>query len=167
MATKVVIGIFDDYVSAGDAVESLKKAGFGPERISIVGKDLDEMRPVTSHMVETDRPDRTVTNMTLGGAATGFLVGLAAMAIPGVGSFFVGGPIMAAISGASAGTYIGFLAGALTHFDVPQYQADIYESHLTTGKVLLAVHTDVPEERVKAEQLMDQFGAIEVDTKAA
>jgi hypothetical protein len=167
MASKVVIGIFDDYVIAGDAVEAIKTAGFGLDQISIVGRDLDDMRPVTSHVVGSDRVDPTVTKMTLGGAAAGFVVGLASMALPGVGALFVAGPIMAAISGAAAGTYIGFLTGALTHFDVPQYQADIYESHLTAGKVLVAVHTDLPEERMKAEQLMDQFGAIEVDTKAA
>jgi hypothetical protein len=167
MTSKVVIGIFDDYVSAGDAIEALKTAGFSTDDLSIVGRDLDDMRPVTSHVVETDRPDKTVTGMTIGGAAAGFLIGLASMALPGVGALFVAGPIMAAISGAAAGTYIGFLAGALTHFDVPQYQADIYESQLTAGKVLVAVHTEVPEERAKAEQVMDQFGAIEVDTKAA
>lgn len=167
MASKVVIGIFDDYVRAGDAIDALHTIGFTNDRISIVGRDLDDMRPVTSHVVETEKPDKLVTNMTLGGAAAGLLVGLASVAIPGVGALMVAGPIMAAISGAAAGTYIGFLAGALMHFDVPQYQADIYETHLTTGKVLLAVHTDVSDERVKAEQIMDQYGAIEVDTKAA
>lgn len=167
MASKVVIGVFDDYTAAGNAVEALKNADFSLEQISIVGRDLDELRPVTSHVVQTDRPDKTVVNMTLGGAAAGFIVGLASMALPGVGALWVAGPIMAAIAGASAGTYIGFLTGALAHFDVPQYQADVYEAHLTAGRVLLGVHTEVPEERAKAEDVMDQFGAIEVDTKAA
>jgi len=167
MASKLVIGIFDDLNSGGDAIDELKAAGFAADQISIVGKDLEELRPVTSHVVTTDKVDPTVTGMTLGGAATGFLVGLASMFIPGVGSLFVAGPIMAAISGAAAGTYIGFLAGALTHFDVPQYQADIYESHLTSGRVLIAVHADLSDQRLKAEQIMDRFGAIEVDTKAA
>jgi hypothetical protein len=166
MASKVVIGVFNNYESAGNAIEALKASGFKTEDLSIVGKDLEELRPVTSHVVE-HRVDPTVKNMTIGGALGGLIVGLASIAIPGVGSLFVAGPIMAAISGASAGTYIGFLAGALAHFDVPQYQADIYESHLSEGKVLVAVHTDVPEERFKAEQVFDQFGAIEVDTKAA
>jgi hypothetical protein len=166
MASKIVIGVFDDLTAAGEAVEALKEGAFSMDHISIIGKDIDELRPVTSHVVD-HHVDPTVSKMTLGGAAAGLIVGLASMAIPGVGALFVAGPIMAAISGAAAGTYIGFLAGALAHFDVPQYQADIYESHLTAGKVLVAVHTEVAEERVKAEQIMDQFGAIEVDTKAA
>lgn len=167
MASKVVIGIFEDYVSGGECVEALKTAGFSTEHISVVGRDLDELRPVTSHVVDNTTPDKTVVNTTLGGAALGALVGLATVAIPGVGALFVAGPIMAAISGAAAGTYIGFLTGALAHFDVPQYVAEVYETHLTAGKVLLAVHTDVPEARLRAEEIMDRFGAIEVDTKAA
>lgn len=167
MASKVVIGVFDDYESAGEAIEGLKAAGFESERLSIVGQDLDDMRSVTSHVVETDKPDSVVTNMTIGGAVGGLLIGLASVMIPGVGALWVAGPIMAAVSGAAAGTYIGFLAGVLSHFDVPQYQAKLYETHLTAGKVLLAVHSEIPEERFKAEQVMDQHGAIEVDTKAA
>ena len=166
MTSKIVIGVFDDISGAGEAVEALKESAISMENISIVGKDIDDLRPVTSRVVD-HHVDPTVTKMTIGGAAAGLLVGLASMAIPGVGALFVVGPIMAAISGAAAGTYIGFLAGALAHFDVPQYEAEIYESQLTAGKVLVAVHTEIAEERVKAEQIMDQFGAIEVDTKAA
>lgn len=167
MASKVVIGVFDDYAAAGEAVEGLKTAGFAAEGISILGRDMDELRPVTSHVIAADKPDKLVTGMTIGGAIGGFLVGLATIAVPGVGALVVAGPLMAAISGAAAGTYIGFLAGVLAEFDVPQYQAQVYETHLTAGKVLLAVHTDDPDERFKAEQVMDQYGAIEVDTKAA
>lgn len=167
MASKVVIGIFDDYVSAGNCIDALKAAGFLTENISVVGKNLDELRPVTSHVVDDTAPDKTVVGTTIGGAAIGALVGLATVAIPGVGALLVAGPIMAAVSGAAAGTYLGFLTGALTHFDVPQYKASVYETHLTAGKVLLAVHSEVAEERLRAEEIMDQFGAIEVDTKAA
>jgi hypothetical protein len=164
---KVVIGIFDDYAAAGNAIDGVKEAGFAGEDISIVGRDMDDMRSVTSHVVESHGMDKTVGGMIVGGAVGGLLVGLATAIIPGVGGFLVAGPIMAAISGAAAGTYVGFLAGVLAHFDVPQYQAKVYETHLTAGKVLVAVHTDDPAKRLSAEQIMDRFGAIEVDTKAA
>jgi hypothetical protein len=167
MASKVVIGIFDDYDAAGNVIDGLKTAGFTAEQISILGKDVEDMRSVTSHVLETEKPDKFVKNMTIGGAVGGLLIGLASAVIPGIGSLLVAGPIMAAISGAAAGTYIGFLAGVLAHFDVPEYQAKIYESHLEGGKILVAVHTEVPEERFKAEQVMDRHGAIVVDTKAA
>ncbi len=167
MVSKVVIGIFDNYEVAGETLDGLKAAGFSGDSVSIVGKDLDDMRPTTAHVLEIDNTFKFVRNMTIAGAVSGLLVGLASVLIPGMGGFLVAGPIMAAISGASAGTYIGFLAGVLVHFDVPEYQAKIYERQLTAGKILLAVHTDDPEERFSAEQIMDEHGAMEVETKAA
>ena len=166
MASKVIIGVFDDYNDAAKAVEGLREAGFEAKNISLLGKDTDELRPLASELRMTE-PDNVVTGFTVAGALGGFLIGLGTLLVPGVGQLVIAGPLMAALSGAAAGSYIGFLTGALAHFDVPETEAKIYESHLTAGKVLIAVHAELPEERFKAEEVMDRFGAIEVDTKAA
>lgn len=165
MASRVVIGIFDSYAHASDTVEALKTAGFSMDQLSLIGRDTSEMRPVISHLENT--PDKMIGNLTVAGAVGGFIVGLAVVAIPGLGALVVAGPIIAAISGAAAGGAIGAVTGALVHFDVPETEAKVYESHITEGKVLLAAHVETPEERFKAEQVMEQCGAVEVDTKAA
>jgi hypothetical protein len=163
---KVIIGVFDDYAGASAAIAQLKAAGFAEESISLLGKNTDELRPVATE-VASHKPDKLMTNFSIAGAIGGLLVGLATIAIPGTGALLVGGPLVAAVSGAAAGGALGVIAGALVHFDVPEYEAQVYEAHLTAGKVLVAVHTDNPDERFKAEQIFDTNGAIEVDTKAA
>lgn len=163
---RVVIGVFDDYADAAMALEDLKVAGFSSEKISLIGPDADEMRPVTSQVVKGAQ-NSALGHFTVGGAIAGFLVGLATVAIPGTGALVVAGPLMAAFSGAAVGSYLGIVAGALVHFDIPEYEAQVYEAELTAGKVLIAVHADEQDERFRAEQVMDRNGAIEVDTKAA
>jgi hypothetical protein len=43
----------------------------------------------------------------------GWLVGIGALAIPGVGAFIAAGPIMAALARAGVGAAVGGLSGAL------------------------------------------------------
>jgi hypothetical protein len=163
---KVVIGIFEDYGLAAQAVEQLKAAAFNADDISLVGRSRTEMRPVVSEVV-SNKPDKLMTDLGIAGAIGGLLIGLATIVIPGAGALMVAGPLVAAISGAAAGGAIGVVTGALVHFDVPEADARIYEGHLSSGKVLVAVHTEDPERRVKAEEILDSNGAIEIDTKAA
>lgn len=167
MASKVVIGIFDSYANASDALEGLKNSGFAIDQMSLLGTDSDEMRGVVSHVVDTEKPDKLIGNLSIAGAIGGLLIGLASVAIPGTGALVLAGPLLGAVSGAAAGGALGAIAGALAHFDVPETEAKIYQTHLTAGKVLVAVHVDNPEERSKAQDVFDQFGANEVDTKAA
>jgi hypothetical protein len=162
---KVVLGIFDNYTDAAEAVDGLKNAGFLAEQISLLGRDTADLKPVVSHL--TKSPDPLMSRFGIIGAVGGFLVGLSTIAIPGVGALLVAGPLIAAISGAAAGGAIGVVAGALVRFDVPETEARIYETHLTEGRILLAVHTQAAEQRFQAEEIMDRFGAIEIDTKAA
>jgi hypothetical protein len=164
MSDKIVIGIFDDYAQAGTAVQALRDGDFRAEDISLLGADPENLRMAT---VDLQRPgaDRVILGGSLLGAAGGWLVGLAALAIPGVGPFIAAGPLLSALSGAAAGGLIGSIAGAIVHFDVPEYEAKIYEGHLTAGKVMVAVHTHDKAERVRAEDIMDDAGAIEIDSR--
>ena len=50
------------------------------------------------------------------GGTLGWLVGIGAIAIPGLGPFIAAGPIMAALSGAAAGAALGGVTGALIGF---------------------------------------------------
>jgi len=166
MAGKIVIGIFDDYQGAAKGIEALKEADFKAKDISILGSDKDDLRLVAAELdLEARGADKVVTTCGAIGAVGGTLLGLTLLAIPGAGPLLVAGPLMAALSGAAAGGVIGVITGALIHFDVPEYEAQIYAGHLTEGKVLVAVHTESHDDRVSAEDIMDESGAIEIDTK--
>jgi hypothetical protein len=164
MSDKVVIGVFDTYEQAGAVLESLRESDFRPEQISMMGADKEDLRFATADY-QKPGPDPAITTGSVLGAVGGWLVGLAAISVPGIGPFLAAGPIFAAISGAAAGGLAGAIAGAMLHFDIPEYEAKIYEGHLTQGKVMVAVHTQGRGEHHRAEAIMEQHGAIEVDTR--
>jgi len=166
MSGKIVIGIFDDYQAAAKGIEALKEAGFQAQDISILGSDQEDLRLVAAELdLEAKGADKVVTTCGAIGAVGGSLLGLSLLALPGAGALLAAGPLMAALSGAAAGGVIGVITGALIHFDVPEYEAKVYAGHLTEGKVLVAVHTESHDDRVRAEDIMDENGALEIDTK--
>jgi outer membrane lipoprotein SlyB len=98
----------------------------------------------------------------------GWLVGIGALAIPGLGPFIAAGPIMAALSGAAAGAALGGIAGALIGLGIPEYEAKRYEGKIKEGHVLISVHTDDRTERSRAKQILERAGAEDVaDTSEA
>ena len=62
------------------------------------------------------------TGAVLGGGL-GWLVGIGALAIPGLGPFVSAGPIVAAIAGAGVGGAVGGITGALIGMGIPEYEA--------------------------------------------
>src|SRR5262249_40510566 len=76
------------------------------------------------------------------GGALGWLAGIGALAIPGLGPFIAAGPIMAALAGVGAGGAIGGIAGALIGMGIPEYEAKRYEGRVKEGGILLSVHCD-------------------------
>lgn len=145
-----VIGIFDDRGDAEHAVDELKANGYNPKDISIVMKDVGEGK-----MLAKDT-GADVAGGAASGAATGALVGglaglVASMMIPGLGAFFIGGPIAAALgltgaaastaSGAATGALAGGLLGALTGLGLSEDDARMYETRVNEGGILIAVPT--------------------------
>ncbi|HEY5870519.1 MAG TPA: DUF1269 domain-containing protein, partial [Candidatus Tectomicrobia bacterium] len=91
-----------------------------------------------------------------------WLVGIGALAIPGLGPFIAAGPIMAALSGAAAGAALGGLAGALIGLGIPEYEAKRYEGKIKEGNVLISVHTENSTERDRARNILEEAGAEDI-----
>src|SRR6266545_1484168 len=108
-------GIYPDQASVSEAVEALKQAGFRNTDISVL---LPE-NPGTKDLgleKHTKAPEAAVAGASTGaviGGALGWLAGIGALAIPGVGPFIAAGPIVAALTGIGAGGVLGGIAGAL------------------------------------------------------
>ena len=68
------------------------------------------------------------------GGALGWVVGIGALAIPGVGPFIAAGPIMAALGGAALGAATGGIAGSLIGLGIPELEAKQYETRVKGGK---------------------------------
>lgn len=151
-------------------VNRLKAAGFSSNDISVLLPDKSGTKDF-AHEQRTKAPEGAVTGAGTGGllgGALGWLVGIGALAIPGLGPFIAAGPIMAALSGAAAGAALGGIAGALIGMGIPEYEAKRYEGKIREGNILISVHTEDRAERGRAKQIFEEAGAEDIaDTEEA
>src|SRR5262245_52883329 len=139
---KAVFGIAPSESQAVVIVERLRAAGFSNNDISVLFPARTGTKEF-AHEQHTKAPEGAATGAGTGGVlggALGWLVGIGALAIPGLGPFIAAGPIMAALSGAAAGAALGGLAGALIGLGIPEYEAKRYEGKIKEGNVLISVH---------------------------
>jgi hypothetical protein len=151
-------------------VDQLKAAGFSHNDISVLFPDKAGTRDF-AHEQHTKAPEGAAAGAGPGGVlggTLGWLVGIGALAIPGLGPFIAAGPIMAALSGAAAGAALGGLTGALIGLGIPEYEAKRYEGKVKEGNLLISVHTEDSTERARARQIFEQEGAEDIaDTAEA
>src|SRR5438445_6165447 len=139
-----VFGIYRDRWHAEQAVDALRAAGFRNSDVSVLLPDNVGTKDF-AHEKSTKTPEGTATGATSGGVvggALGWLAGIGALAIPGVGPFIAAGPILAVLSGVGVGGALGGLIGALTGLGVPEYEARRFEGRIRTCGILRACHWD-------------------------
>lgn len=159
-----VFGIYPDQLSAEDAVDTLKNAGFRNTDISVLFPDNQGTKDF-AHEKQTKAPEGAVTGGASGaviGGTLGWLAGIGALAIPGIGPFIAAGPIMGMLSGIGVGGAIGGITGALVGLGIPEYEAKRYEGRIKRGGILLSVHCDDSEWTKKAKQILEQTGAEDI-----
>src|SRR5262249_29409224 len=98
------------------------------------------------------------------GGALGWLAGIGALAIPGLGPFIAAGPIMALLSGICVGGAFGGITGALIGAGMPEYEAKRYEGRIRRGGVLLSVHCDNSEWEKTAKEILARTGAQDISS---
>src|SRR5689334_19128400 len=165
MASKAVFGICNE-LQAEQVLNDLKAAGFSSTDISVLVPDTAGTRDL-GHEQHTKAPEGATTGgTTLGilGGAIGWLAGIGALAIPGLGPFIAAGPIMAALSGAAVGGAVGGVAGALIGMGIPEYEAKRYEGRIKQGNILISVHTEDSAEARRATEILEEGGADDIAT---
>jgi uncharacterized membrane protein len=149
MTDKKIVGVFHTHGEAVRAIEALKDQGYRSEDISVVAKDRDRVDSIedeTDTKMEEGLAAGATTGGVLGGL-TGLLVGIGALAIPGVGPIIAAGPIAATLGGAVVGAGAGGLAGALIGMGIPEEEARQYEEYLNQGEILVLVDAAADRER--------------------
>lgn len=142
-----VSAVFDTQAEADRAVSELRDAGVSTSAISMIARHDGEN--VTTDGDGTDTSDATqdVVGKTALGAGIGTALGIAALAIPGVGPFVAAGAIAsaaipgAALTGAAVGAAAGGLTGLLTDHGVSDDDARYYETRVNDGGIFVAVDT--------------------------
>lgn len=89
----------------------------------------------------TDAGGSAAVGAGIGGVA-GLLVGMAALAVPGVGPFLAAGPLAGALGGLLAGSAAGGIIGALSTIGVPEQHARTYAARIEQGHTFVSVRTD-------------------------
>lgn len=166
MGKKSVFCMARDEAMASRIIEDLRTAGFSNNDISALLPDKSSTKEF-AHKKGTKAPEGAVTGVGTGGVlggALGWLVGIGALAIPGVGPFVAAGPIMAALSGAAVGATAGGLIGALVGMGIPEFEAKRYESRIREGRILIAVHSENSDETKRAKEIFDRAGAEDIST---
>ncbi|HUG11993.1 MAG TPA: hypothetical protein VMM36_13315 [Opitutaceae bacterium] len=164
MAKKSVFCITTSREQADRIVEQLKTANFSNNDISVLFPDKGTSRDF-AHEKNTKAPEGAVAGASTGGViggALGWIVGIGALAIPGVGPFIAAGPLMAALSGAAIGAAAGGITGGLIGMGIPELEAKRYEGKVKAGNILLSVHTDNSEEITRAKDIFKQAGAEDI-----
>ena len=145
-------------------VDRLKTANFSNNDISVLFPDKSTTRDF-AHEKRTKLPEGATTGAGTGGVvggALGWIAGIGALAIPGVGPFVAAGPIMAALGGAAIGGAVGGIAGALIGFGIPEIEAKRYEGKIKQGNILISVHTENSDEISRAKDIFGEAGAQDI-----
>ena len=161
-----VYGIFRNRAELENAVDALKDAGFRDTDISVLLPDNVGNKEF-AHEKNTKAPEGTAAGATTGaviGGALGWLSGIGALAIPGLGPFIAAGPILAALGGLGAGGVIGGIVGALVGMGIPEYEAKRYEGMIKEGGMLLSVHCDSSDWVKRAKEILEHTGAKDISS---
>jgi hypothetical protein len=144
----------------------LKQAGFTNNDISALLPDRRGTKDF-AHEHNTKAPEGATAGGIAGmgvGAALGWLAGVGALAIPGVGPFIAAGPIMAALSGAAVGTATGGVVGSLVGLGMPEFEAKRYDAKIREGNILISVHAESGKQKDVAKDVFKRNNADDIST---
>lgn len=150
----------NSYDLAANVVEQLKRAGFSNRDISVLMPQAWGSKSLGLDN-QTKAPEGAAAGAGTGailGGVFGWLLGIGALAIPGLGPFIAAGPIMAALSGVAVGGAIGGLTGALVGLGIPEYEAKRYETSVKAGSALISVHSENSTETERAKKIFEASG---------
>ena len=162
-----VVGVFHDREEAREAIEALKDDGFSPDAISILSPDkqaTSEIAEDTGAHAGSGAATGAVAGGILGGLG-GWLLGIGALAIPGIGPFLAAGAFASALGGAAIGAGVGAIAGALAGMGVPKDEAEYYEGEAKSGRTLVTVRADSRYDQ--AQRVLRQHGAYDIESRGA
>lgn len=171
----MILSLFQDRGLAEHTINELEARGYSPKEMSLVMKSQKDATYL-EHETGADVAGGAATGATTGGiigGIAGLLIGVGAIAIPGIGGILIGGPLAAAFglsgaaattaSGALTGAVAGGLIGALMGLGVPKEEAHAYEEGIKQGGILLAVPARVGDEE-EVYRVLEEHDATNIRT---
>ncbi|MBW4616038.1 MAG: histidine kinase [Desmonostoc vinosum HA7617-LM4] len=146
---KRAIGAFPHYRDAETALTELRNSGFPMSRVSLIAKDASnqgiagmDRNVSTGNKADEGAKAGAATGGVLGGLG-GLLVGIGALAIPGIGPVIAGGAAATAIAttltGGAIGAAAGGIGGGLVGLGIPENRARVYGDRFQRGEYIVIV----------------------------
>lgn len=176
--TKTIVGLFDSFTDAQNALQRLIDAGVRRDDISIVANDQRGEYGRAVGSTETSAAGEGAAAGAIGGGVlggfVGLLVGVGALAIPGIGPVLAAGPLVAALGAAGASTVVGAgigaatggVLGALVGAGVPEEHAHVYAEGVRRGGTLVTV-TAEDSMATNIAGILQSAGAVDIDRRGA
>lgn len=161
-----VAALFTSAADGEKAVMALKAKGIPADQIGIAMRDRDAqgvMIEETGTHATKGAVQGAVSGGVLGGVA-GFLVGIGALAIPGIGPVVSAGILTSvlgtagatAVAGAAVGGTVGGVAGALVGLGIPHEEAKYFDEGFRKGGMLVTV--TAKDRAAEVAQVLQQNG---------
>ena len=169
---KTIVGLYDDINDARAVVEDLVSSGYDRNNISLVAADkegqyasnLDRYAAEDTAATGEAAAEGAIAGGAIGGLA-GVLIGLGALAIPGLGPVIAAGPIIAGLVGAGIGAVSGGLIGALVEWGLSDEEAGYYMEGVRRGGTLVAVKA-ADYEANDIVNIMNRHDPVDIDRRA-
>jgi len=165
---KRAVGVFERREDVEKAIRALKDANYDMGRVSLIARNVDEVKGAEEITEKHGNEAKegagigAVTGTVLGGLG-GLLVGLGALALPGIGPVIIAGELATlgtTAAGAGVGAVAGGLVGALAGMGIPEEKAKIYEQRVKAGDYLLMVCGDRDQVH-HADEIMHKYNTHE------
>lgn len=162
-----IFGIFRKRTEISDAIALLKNVGFGSQDISIMfpeTKGAQDFPQVQKNQLRNGAVIGGIIGIILGGTLGAAIAG---GAFPGF--TFVGnttpmiGPILTVVVSVVLGALAGAACGTLVGIGTPDPAGKRYGQYVHAGGILLSVKSEVPEKLEKAQLILDQAGAQDIN----
>jgi len=154
--------MFETRQEAEQAIQRMRAAGIPTDSVSVAMRDSTASADLAEQTGTDDMAGEGATAGAVSGAAVGTLVGLALVGstfiLPGIGTFLVGGPLAAALTGAGVGAASGGILGALVGAGIPEHEATHFASGMEQGNTLVSADVSDPQAQTVA-RIFDEEGS--------
>ena len=158
------VAVCKTHEEAENVVKELQKSGFDMRKLSIIGKDYEEVDQVKGFYNTGDSMKKWGGFGAFWGGIWGFIFGAGFFFVPGIGQLAMAGPIVSSLVGGLEGAVVvgglSALGAALWNFGIPKDSVIKYETDLKANKFLVIAH-GTSEEVEKAKDIMEQNNVME------
>jgi len=152
-----IYAIATDHAHVVRTMAALAEIGIASDHVSVLAADQRASGDLAAE-INANAAHGSFSGGNIGGGI-GWLAGLGALAIPGIGLFVAAGPILGFLTGIAVGRSLGNFHGAMIEeMGIPDASLAQYDAALKEGKIILSARSDDAALRQRIIETMGQVG---------